>query len=156
LLCSDIIYRNGNKQLKKFIFAGQTAQAMTLYEKAFGARVKERLTYSDMNPADAITEVKDEHKDFIGYSELVIGGQVIPLYDDSNAAENSTAVSGNVCLTDLLVHFDSDDELKEAYDILSEGATIIAPLYTQTYCSLTCALIDKFGGRWQLMSGNKG
>jgi len=35
------------------------------------------LTYADMNPEDAINEVKNEHKDFIGYSELVIGGQNI-------------------------------------------------------------------------------
>jgi len=54
------------------------------------------------------------------------------------------------------VHFDSDEELKKAYDILSEGATIITPLFTQTYCSLTADLINNFGGRWSLMSGYKG
>ena len=133
-------------------FAGQANQAMELYVKAFHARVIVKLTYADMNPADAINEVKDEHKGFIGYSEIEIKGQIISLYDDSNAAENRSVVSGNACLIDLLVHFDSDEELKKAYDILSEGATITMPLYSQTYCSLTCALIDKFGGRWQLMS----
>jgi len=137
-------------------FAGQAAQAMELYEKAFGAKVIQKLTYADMNPADALSEVKDEHKGFIGYSEIEIRGAIVSLYDDSNAAEKCTPVSGNACLIDLLVHFDSDEELKTAYEILSEGATITAPLYSQTYCSLTCALIDKFGGRWQLMSGYKG
>jgi PhnB protein len=137
-------------------FAGQAAQAMKLYEKAFGAKVIQKLTYADMNPADTVSEVKDEYKEMIGYSEIEIRGEIISLYDDSNAAEKSIVVSGNSCLIDLLVHFDSDEELKAAYDILSEGATITAPLYSQTYCSLTCALIDKFGGRWQLMSGNKG
>jgi uncharacterized glyoxalase superfamily protein PhnB len=137
-------------------FAGQAAQAMTLYEKAFGAKIIQKLTYADMNPADALSGVKDEHKEMIGYSEIEIKGQIVSLYDDSNAAEKRTVVSGNACLIDLLVHFDSDRELKTAYDILSEGATITAPLYSQTYCSLTCALIDRFGGRWQLMSGYKG
>ena len=137
-------------------YAGQAAQAMDLYVKAFGARVKERLTYADMNPEDAINEVKDEHKDFIGYSELVIGGQIISLYDDSNAAENRIENTGNAFTIDLLVHFDSDEELKAAYDALFDGATITTPLMAQTYCSLTCGLIDKFGGRWQLMSGYKG
>ncbi len=136
-------------------FAGQAAQAMTLYEKAFGAKVIQKLTYADMNPADAVSEVKDGHKEMIGYSEIEIRGEIISLYDDSNAAEKRTEVSGNACLIDLLVYFDSDEELKAAYDILSDGATITAPLYSQTYCSLTCALIDKFGGRWQLMSGYK-
>ena len=137
-------------------FAGQAAQAIALYEKAFGAKIIQKLTYADMNPADAVSEIKDEHKEMIGYSEIEIKGQIISLYDDSNAADNPTAVSGNACLIDLLVHFDTDEELKTAYDILTESATIIAPIYKQTYCSLTCALIDRFGGRWQLMSGYKG
>jgi len=137
-------------------FAGQAAQAMALYEKAFDAKIITKLTYADMNPADALSEVKDGHKNFIGYSEIEIRGQIISLYDDSSASENCTPVSGNACLIDLLVHFDSDEEIKKAYEILSEGATITAPLYSQTYCSLTCVLIDKFGGRWQLMSGYKG
>ncbi|MDR2558405.1 MAG: hypothetical protein LBC86_02510 [Oscillospiraceae bacterium] len=137
-------------------FAGQAAQAMALYEKAFGAKIITKLTYADMNPADAISEVKNEHKDFIGYSEIEIRGEIISLYDDSNAAENPIPISGNTCVIALLVHFDSDEELKTAYDILSEGATIITPLFTQTYCSLAADLIDKFGGRWSLMSGYKG
>ena len=137
-------------------FAGQANQAMDLYVKAFGARVMVKLTYADMNPADALSEVKDEHKGFIGYSEIEIKGSIVSLYDDSKAAENRTDVSGNAFSIDLLVHFDLDDELKAAYEILAEGGTITSPLVNQTYCSLTCALIDKFGGRWQLMSGYKG
>ena len=137
-------------------FAGQAAQAMELYEKAFDAKVIQKLTYSDMNPGDAVSEVKEEYKEMIGYSEIEIKGEIISLYDDCNAFEKRASVSGNLCLIDLLVHFETDEELKTAYDILSEGATITAPLYSQTYCSLTCALIDKFGGRWQLMSGYKG
>ena len=136
-------------------FAGQAAQAMTLYEKAFGAKVITKLTYADMNPADAISKVKDEHKDFIGYSEIEIGGEIISLYDDSNAAENPMPISGNACVVALLVHFDSDEELSVAFKILSENGTIITPLFTQTYCSLATDVIDKFGGRWSLMSGYK-
>ncbi|MDR2599162.1 MAG: VOC family protein [Oscillospiraceae bacterium] len=137
-------------------FAGQAAQAMALYEKAFTAKIKVKLTYADMNPADAINEVKEEHKNFIGYSEIEIRGETISLYDDSNAAENPIPISGNTCVIALLVHFDSDEELKKAYEILSDGGTIITPLFTQTYCSLAADLIDKFGGRWSLMSGYKG
>jgi len=136
------------------IYAGQ---AIELYEKAFGAKVKEKLTYADMNPKDMVGGYKDEHKDFIGWSEIKIGRQTISLADDSDAAQNgATGTSDNAFLIDLLVHLDSDEELKTAYEILSEGGTVTAPLCSQTYCSLTCALIDKFGGRWQLMSGYKG
>jgi len=136
-------------------FSGQANQAIELYTKAFSAVVKEKLLFSDANPKD--WQCKDEEKDLVYYSEIVIGGQTISLGDNSEVVRNGvTNISGNSFFIDLLVHFDSDDELKTAYEVLSKGATITVPLCSQTYCSLTCALIDKFGGRWQLMSGYKG
>jgi|GEM_PF-131232 len=137
-------------------YSGQANQAMELYVKAFGAKVLEKLTYADMHPADLGEKLKGEHRDYIAYSEILIGNQTLSLGDDSDAAENRKEVSGNSYLVDLLVHFDSDKELKAAYELLSDGGTITVPLMSQTYCSLTCALIDKFGGRWQLMSGYEG
>jgi uncharacterized glyoxalase superfamily protein PhnB/general stress protein 26 len=144
------------KIVPMMICAGQANQAIDLYVKAFGATILEKLTYADISSEDMGTEVKDEHKGFVGYCEVLIGDQVISLCDDSDAAENRKEISGNAYLMDLLVHFDTDEELKAAYDKLSEGGTVTSPLISQTYCSLTCALIDKFGGRWQLMSGYKG
>jgi len=136
-------------------FAGQANQAIDLYAKAFGAKVKEKILFSDANPKD--WQCNDEEKDLVYYSEIKIGRQTIMMGDNVDAVKNGVvANSGNSFSIDLLVEFDSDDELKTAYDILSEEATITAPLTSQTYCSLTCALIDKFGGRWQLMSGYKG
>jgi len=135
-------------------FAGQASQAIDFYVKVFGAKFKEKLTYAEMNLADG--ELKEEHKNYIAHSEIVIGGQSVYLSDDGDAAEKRTEISGNAFLVDLLVHFDTDEELKAAYEVLSEGANVTVPLMSQTYCSLTCTLIDKFGGRWQLMSGYAG
>jgi len=138
------------------IFAGCASQAIELYKKAFGAKVKEKLLYSDANPKD--WQSKDEYKDLVYHSQIKIGKQILMLADDCEATQNTAIVpnTGNSFLIDLVVQFDSDEELKTAYEVLSEGATITSPLMSQTYCSLTCALIDKFGGRWQLMSGYKG
>jgi len=136
-------------------FAGQAKQAMDLYSKAFGAKVNAKILFSEANPKD--WQCKDEEKDFIYYAEIKIGRQTIMLGDNVDAIKDGiTANTGNSFAIDLLVQFDSDDELKTAYDILSDGATITAPLTSQTYCSLTCSLVDKFGGRWQFMSGYKG
>lgn len=136
-------------------FAGQANEAIELYVKAFGAVVKEKLLFSDANPEDWQTTAAE--KDLIYYAQIKIGNQVISLGDNADAVKQGiTKTSGNAWLMDLLVQFDTDDALQNAYNALSEGATITAPLTSQTYCSLTCALIDKFGGRWQLMSGYKG
>lgn len=144
------------KIVPMMLYAGQANEAIDLYVKAFGAVVLEKLTYADMNSADMESEVKGEHKGLIGYSEVLVGEQIISLCDDSDAFDKRTEMSGNAYLVDLLVHFDSDEELKAAYDLLTDGGTVTAPLVSQTYCTLTCALSDKFGGRWQLMSGYKG
>jgi len=136
-------------------FSGQANQAIELYSKALGAVVKQKLLFSDANPKD--WQCKDEEKDLVFYSEIEIGGQTIAMGDDAEAVKNGiTKVTGNSFHIDLLVHFDSDEELKTAYELLSEGGTVTVPLMSQTYCSLTCALVDKFGGRWQLMSGYNG
>jgi len=136
-------------------FSGQANQAIELYTKAFGAKVKTKILFSQANPKDY--QFTDDEKDLVYYAEIVIGGQTISLDDNSEAVKNGVVkVSGNSFTIDLLVHFDSDEELKTAYALLSESGTVTAPLMSQTYCSLTCALIDQFGGRWQLMSGYKG
>jgi len=138
------------------IFTGQANQAIELYEKAFNAKVKEKLTYASMK-ADFGDGYKEEYKDLIGWSELKIGRQLISIADDYEAMQNKTTnTSSNAFLIDLLVHFDSDEEIKAAFELLTDGGVIKAPLHKQPYCSLTCALIDRFGGRWQLMSGYKG
>jgi PhnB protein len=136
------------------IFAGQASQALEMYKKAFNAEIKVKMLYSDANPKDY--KCKDEEKDFIYHSQLKIGKQIIMIADDSGGSLGNEANAKPAFAIDLVVQFKTDDELKTAYNVLSEGGTVTSPLISQTYCSLTCALIDKFGGRWQLMSGYKG
>jgi len=136
-------------------FAGNASQAMDLYVKAFGAKIKTKILFSQANPKDY--QATDDEKDLIYYAEIKIGRQTIALGDDADAVKNGVVeVTGNSFRIDLLVHLDSDEELKTAYEVLADGGTVTTPLTSQTYCSLTCALVDKFGGRWQLMSGYKG
>jgi PhnB protein len=136
------------------IFAGQASQALEMYRKAFGAEVKVKMLYSDADPKDYIC--KEEEKNFIYHSQLKIGKQIIMIADDSGGSLGNDANSKPAFAIDLVVQFATDDELKAAYDVLSDGATITAPLCSQTYCSLACALTDRYGGRWQLMSGYEG
>ena len=137
------------------IFAGQANQAISLYEKAFGAKLKEKILFSEANLED--WQCKEEEKDLVYHAQIKIGKQVLMIADDCEAAANGNVeTSAKPFFIELVVQFDSDNELKAAYDVLSNGGTITAPLCSQTYCSLTCALVDKFGGRWQLMSGYNG
>ncbi|MCL2361630.1 MAG: VOC family protein [Defluviitaleaceae bacterium] len=136
-------------------FAGVANQAMDLYVKAFGAKIKTKILFADANKKDY--QCTEDEKDLVYYAEIAIGRQTIALGDNADAVKNGIVeISGNSFSIDLLVHFDSDEELKTAYGLLSDGGTVTTPLCSQTYCSLTCAIVDRFGGRWQLMSGYKG
>jgi len=134
-------------------FEGQCSQAIELYKEAFGAKVKVMVLYSQANPKDF--KYKDEEKDFVYYSEIMIGNNCFSLADDSigmldgKPQDKSHKVS-------LLMQFKSNDELNAAYKILSDGAKILTPMCSTTYCSAYTVLEDKFGICWQLMSGYGG
>jgi len=53
----------------------------------------------------------------------------------------------------LLVHFDIEDECMEIYRIMSDGAVILSPMESQTYCACFASIIDKYGVQWELMAG---
>ena len=125
-------------------FKGQCAQATELYKKAFGAISLESIRYADANPKDL--QCKEEEKDFIFYSEMVIGNHLISLGDSSDGEQGIS----------LLVEFETVDELNAAYKILADGAKIITPMNDTSYCTGYASLIDKFGIHWDLMSGYVG
>jgi len=139
------------------IFAGQASQAIELYRKAFFAEVKVNILYSEANPKDFDFEYKDEYKDLVYHAQIMIGKQLIMVADDYSAVQydKGDKTPDKSFLIDLVIEYDSDDDMKAAYEVLSDGATITTPLCSQTYCSLCVALIDRFGGRWQLMSYGK-
>jgi len=133
-------------------FNGQCNEAIALYKKAFGATVLVKLRYSDADPKDF--QCKPEEKDFVYYSRIKIGKQAIDLGDDSmNLLDKA---QGSARKMSLLMEFESDEALKSAYEILSDGASVLTPLCNTTYCTAYAVLEDKFGICWQLMSGYKG
>jgi len=132
--------------IPNFHFKGDCAQAIELYIKAYGAEVKVLLRYAEANPQDFI--INDEsQKNFVYHSEIVIGDNRLML---SDTTEDVFQMGNSLS---LLVHFDTEDKLKTAYEIMAEGAVIISPIKKQSYCACFASLIDKYGMRWELMAG---
>ena len=142
------------KIIPSFTFSGQCANAIELYQKAFGAEVVIKLLYSEANPKDYQYKTEAE-KDLIFHCQLKIGEQIIIVSDDSGGMlkDDVDAKTGKTSLQNLLVSFSSDDELKAAYEALLDGGEVFVPLCSPSYASLYVFLVDKFGGRWELMSG---
>ena len=128
-----------------FHFDGQCRQAIALYENAFNAEVKTLMCYSDANPQDW-KDKNDDIKDCVYHAEIMIGNQRIMLSDNvGHDLSKGNSLS-------LVITFETVDNVKAAYGIISEGATIIYPICNTTYSSCMVSLIDKFGMRWELMT----
>ena len=138
------------KFLPSLGFAGNANEAIELYTKAFGAEVKEKVLFSEADPKDF--KCKDEEKDFVFYCELIIGKQIFAIADDSMDVLNKKAQENSYKLS-LLLYLETDEDLNKAYEVLSDGAKMIAPIHNGTYFTAYTIFEDKFGICWQLMSG---
>jgi len=146
----DISYPKKYKKMMHVIpnlhFNGDCIQAIELYKKAFDAETKIILQYADANPEDFIMN-DESKKNWIYHSEIVIGNDRLMLSDTrEDDLQNNKSLS-------LLVHFDTSEEIMAAYELLSDGAVIISPMASQTYCAHFASLIDKYGMGWDLMAG---
>ena len=126
--------------------AGQCEKAMALYERAFGATTKFMMRYSDADKRDWDRPLTDDQKKMVYHAEMLIGTQRIMLAD---IIEFDLSKGTSVF---LVITFEDAASVKEAYEVLQEGCTIVYPMKSTTYSSCFVSLIDKFGIRWALMT----
>lgn len=112
------------------VYVKGSVEAVKFYEKAFHAEVLE--VYPDDNG---------------GYmhSEINAYGQILAVSEI-----NENLVVGNTM--QFCFHFGEGGEknVKDAYEVLKEGATIVTDLGPCDYSSCMFALIDRFGIYWCL------
>lgn len=129
-----------------FNFNGRCEEAITLYRKAFNAKVDCLLRYSDADTRDWNKELNSEQANYIYHAELFIGNQRIMMCDNMDVdLKQSTSLS-------LTVTFDTSEEVRGAYEVLKNDSTTIYPIHSTTYSSCEVVFIDKFGFRWGLMT----
>ena len=128
-------------------FNGQCGEALSLYEKALGAIISYKSHFSDSKDPKCQDESK---KDWIYHAQLKVGKNIIMMCDDSTGglSNGKEQRASEVC---LCAEFDTAQEVKASFDIMSEGATIIEPFSSASYSSSFVFLEDKFGIRWWLM-----
>lgn len=133
------------KFIQQLCFSGETEEALEVYKRAFGCRVKNLLHYSDAVKNG--WEQPDASKDSLVYhSEIMFDEQEVRLSDLSSEED--------VNLTKKVKHrigFDTAEEVESAFSILSEGGEIINPLERPPYMVIIGTVRDRFGVLWELM-----
>ena len=126
-------------------FDRQCEQAIEIYKRAFGATLAVFMRFSDADPKDWSSDNEDD-RNLVYHAQLMIGNQRILLCDNLfNDLPRGYSVYP-------VMTFKTADEVRAAYDVLADGATIITPIGETTYCACVAALIDKFGIYWDLMA----
>ena len=136
-------------------FTGQCAEAIEVYTKAFNAKVLEKVLFSAPVAKENGYNCAEGEENYIYYSEILVGEQVITMADDSMDILDKDN-PGHTRRLGLLMHFDSDDALRSAFELLADGGKVIAPIHDTTYCTAYVVVEDKFGICWELMSGYGG
>ena len=122
-----------NSIAPNFNFRGNAKEALNLYETAFNAEIK-------------VLIIDPEDNKSVWHSEFYINDQRFTAVDEPDAeVPNAHPVS-------LLVSFEKDEGVKQTFEQLQEGATIIFPMQQTEYSSCFVKLIDKFGIMWTLLT----
>ncbi|MCL2364235.1 MAG: glyoxalase/bleomycin resistance/extradiol dioxygenase family protein [Defluviitaleaceae bacterium] len=123
---------------------GKCAEAIELYQRAFGAIIR-HISYEKDSPefiADGAT-----NGSAIMHASITLLGNRVEMSDD----DDPTPITGNVL--NLHAYFPTDDEVCRAFDILKEGAKIEETPKPEFWSSMYARLVDRFGVKWHLMVG---
>ncbi len=122
---------------------GRALEAIEFYKEVFGGTDLKVLKLSDM-PPNPYAPVTEETRDMVAFAKMTMKGTIFNFSD----MQPNPPPSG---MLTLMVHFDTLDEVKAAYERLSEGGIVLMELAPQPYGELFAWVVDKFGVGWQIM-----
>ena len=135
----------------RILLNGQSNEALGLYQKAFGATVKQKILFVDADPTE-LQYTGEEKDNFVYYSELMIGKHMVMVTDDPDGILGNHS-GARPSLTGLCISFNCEEKAKAAYKILSDGAKILMPVTSNSFSIFFVTLEDKFGVVWDLYYG---
>jgi PhnB protein len=119
-------------------FNGNTREAMTFYQTVFGGK----LSLMTMEQGAGVTDLAT--KDNIMHADLrADNGMVLMAADDVGDEKSKT---GNNCSVSL--SGDNSDELKNYYNKLADGGTVIVPMAKSPWDDEFGMVTDKYGVLW--------
>jgi PhnB protein len=120
-------------------FAGNAQEVIDFYKQALGGEA----TISRYG--DSPMPVDEDYKDKIVHARYVFDDNMIMISDSFKGQPVSTR--GNIQLS---VEAGNEEQLRSAFEKLSEGGKVTMPLARQYWGALFGMLEDKFGVSWML------
>jgi len=129
------------KTVPYLYFNGNAVDALKFYEKVFQTKQPEVMLFKEMPGADPDSPFGDK----ILHAEIEIGPDVY--YISDVVGEEQVTVGNNLQIN---LNCNSEEELRNIFAGLSDGATITMPLENTFWDALFAGLTDKFGISWTL------
>ena len=127
-------------------FNGDCAQALALYEKAFGAKA-ELMRYGDAPPSEGHAPPPGT-ENFVMHAQIVAGGAELMLCD--YPPDIPTSFGNGVAIH---VTLGSEAGVKAAFDALKEGGKVDMEPQETFWSKLFGSPTDRFGVSWMLSLG---
>ena len=122
-------------------FNGNCDEAINFYKDALAAQVNGINYAKDAPPGSGMDELPPN---FVMHSDIVICGTSFSLTDGAEVDVSGESVS-------FLIEFDTEDEVRAAYNKLVVGGRVVEALAPVFWSALYGYVIDRFGVNWQVM-----
>ena len=127
-------------------FDGNCRKAIQMYEKAFRGQITCLITYGEADDPQYNLLIRDDQKNYIYHSELLIGDQRIIMSDHVD-------MEFQTCYSNFLtIMYDAKEDVQRAYEIMKEESKTIYPMEATPYSSCRVVFVDRFGIRWGIMT----
>lgn len=126
------------------MFNGNCAEAIDLYERAFGFKARV-MRYSDAPPSEGYQPAPGT-ENFVMHACLTDRNDYTVFLADMPPDNPSTFGNG----MSVSMELDSEDAVKSAFDILKEGGKVTMELQQTFWSKCYGSLEDRFGVNWML------
>jgi len=123
-------------------FNGNAAEAIAFYEKAFGGKAV-IMKYKDVGAYDKSYTIPKGTEDYVCHANMNLGSEMIMCCDTPEKTNAGDCVQ-------IMVSFDSIEQVKKVFDVLKESGEIIMELQKTFWSELNGMITDKYGITWNL------
>ena len=125
--------------------AGTAEEALNFYQGIFGGTI-EITRWSEM-PPNPHMPVSDDWQNKVMHGALTISDTMAVYAADSVMEDEADKYANNVFLH---IEFDSEEELRTAWEALTAGGTVNMPVDRMFWGAVYGDLVDKYGIGWGL------
>jgi PhnB protein len=142
----------GNAQNMKvrveLAYNGNCAEAVALYEKAFGIKSEGIMRYKDVPPEDGLAHPK-EIENYVMHTWLKMSNDAIGDIGMHDRSPNNKCNYGDGA--SVAVDLGSTGAVRAAFSVLKEGGEVGAEPEAVFFSECYCEVKDRFGINWILM-----